>query len=313
MGLPALLQALGAGLYGLLATPTRRCPFCGETYSFLPLSARQDASPELPIWFPWAGCPRCLSSLPFVVPPFCQRCGRPLRQTSAPICANCRYHQHFFAVARAVGVYDGALRHWIQLLKYADRVEIASGLGVLMGELALLDPVLQAVEVVVPVPVSPERQRERGYNQAELLARPLADRLGLPVAADALLRNAGGISQSLLTGDARRRNAFGLYAMGRPAGVAGRRVLLVDDILTTAATANEVSRLLLKAGALEVKVIVAAVGVQRTDWARAAAGAGEDGERNQQPGDSSLTANLSIGIMGRSKRRDVREDLPPGD
>lgn len=257
------------GLLELLLTPPYRCPLCGDLFPGQPPSSGPDAGTTTPpIWFPAAGCPRCLSALPFVVPPFCSCCGRPLRQTRAALCVNCRRWRHFFTVARAVGVYDGALRHWIQLLKYGDRVEIGAGLGALLAELACLEPALQGVDVVVPVPVSPERLRERGYNQAELLARPVAARLLRPLVTDAVVRVAGGVSQSLLSGAQRRRNAFGLYAMGSPLPVAGKRVLLVDDILTTGATANEVARLLLKAGALEVKVLVAAVGVQRADWGK---------------------------------------------
>lgn len=248
----------------LLAAEQFRCPFCWSLFPDQP-----QVEPSLPregFWFPQAGCPGCLALLPFVTPPFCDRCGRPLRQTASRLCTDCRRYYRFFVVARAVGVYDGALRHWIQLLKYGDRVEIAAGLGELMAELAGRDPALAGVQAVVPVPVSPQRQRERGYNQAELLARPVALRLGLPVITDAVLRVHGGTPQSLLSGVARRRNAFGLYEIGRPAGIAGRSVLLVDDILTTGATINEVARLLLKAGAAEVRALVAAVGVQRADW-----------------------------------------------
>lgn len=264
--LSGLLKAFQEGVRGLLVTPSYRCFFCGEIFPGPLPSSGPEENAGLSIWFPRAGCPRCLSALPFVVPPLCHRCGRPLRETRAVLCANCQRVRHFFAVARAVGVYDGALRHWIHLLKYGDRVEIGAGLGALLSELACLEPGLRGVEVVVPVPASPERLQERGYNQAELLARPVAARLGRPLVRDAVVRVTGGVSQSLLTGIQRRRNAFGLYAMGNPAGVAGKRVLLVDDILTTGATADEVARLLLKAGALEVKVLVAAVGVQRADW-----------------------------------------------
>jgi ComF family protein len=118
--------------------------------------------------------------------------------------------------------------------------------------------VLTAGAVLVPVPLHPRRRRERGFNQADLLAAELSRRADLRVAGAALVRRIDTPSQTGLSAAARRANVAGAFAVRRRAQVAGRVVVLVDDVLTTGATARACARVLVQAGATEVRLLTAA-------------------------------------------------------
>jgi competence protein ComFC len=112
--------------------------------------------------------------------------------------------------------------------------------------------------VLVPVPLHPRRKRERGFNQAELLALEVGRRMHLPVAAAALVRRKDTEAQAGLSAAARRRNVRGAFAVRRRSAVAGKVVVLVDDVLTTGATAAACAGLLREAGAAEVRLLAVA-------------------------------------------------------
>jgi ComF family protein len=114
---------------------------------------------------------------------------------------------------------------------------------------------LEEGAVLVPVPLHPRRRRERGYNQSELLARELGARTGLEVAARALVRRVDTPPQAGLSAAGRRRNVAGAFAVRRRTRVAGRVVILLDDVLTTGATALACARILREAGAAEVRLL----------------------------------------------------------
>ncbi|MGE5593787.1 MAG: ComF family protein [Betaproteobacteria bacterium] len=222
-------------------------------------------------------CGHCLSRIPFVQPPYCLRCGRPLRGAAIegnredlqgnPVCRDCASGVRFFKVARAVGVYDGALQDFVRAFKFGGRRELAEGIGVLMARVATREKAMRGSEVLVPVPLHPKRLAERGYNQAELLARIVGSCLGLPV-KEGLVRSILAGEQNKLGRRERRDNIRGVFLVPHPLEVAGKRVLLVDDVITTGATANECSRALLRAGAAEVRVLAAAVAPLEKEWLR---------------------------------------------
>jgi ComF family protein len=112
--------------------------------------------------------------------------------------------------------------------------------------------------VLVPVPLHPRRLRERGFNQSALVVEALARRAGRPACLDALVRRLDTVPQAGLTAAARRRNVRGAFAVRRRAAVAGRTVTLVDDVLTTGATALACARPLTEAGAVEVRLLTVA-------------------------------------------------------
>ena len=179
-------------------------------------------------------------------------------------CPICRRAERPFERAVAYGSYDGGLRELVHLLKY-NRVRPAAGiLGRMLAEaIQTFEPVLEGTTVlVVPVPLYKSRRRQRGFNQAELIARAALKHRSasdhLQLRADILLRTRDTHSQIGLTGHQRRENMRGAFAVAHASEVNGRDVLLVDDVYTTGTTATECARVLRRAGASRVWVATAA-------------------------------------------------------
>lgn len=159
---------------------------------------------------------------------------------------------------RAVFEYGGAIASAIMRFKYAGRSDLALRLAEPMAELAAQSPWLAAAEIVVPVPLHPRRVIERGFDQASLLAKPIARRLGVPWGVGALERIVATPKQATLDRAARIANVAGAFVVARGDAIAGRRVLLVDDVRTTGATLAACTRVLLEKGAKVVRTLVMA-------------------------------------------------------
>lgn len=211
-------------------------------------------------------CRSCHDRIAPVIGPACERCGRPLRGRGELLCLACAESVRYFTVARAPAVYADAMRAYIRRFKYGGERDLGRALALMMTAYVVKQPVLWPIDVVVPLPLHRRRLEERGFNQAELLARPLAADIGRPMGTDALTRPKATTKQSLLPGQARRDNVEGAFVVPRPAAVAGRKVLLIDDVLTSGATADEAAKVLLQAGALRVAVLCAAVAIHDYDW-----------------------------------------------
>jgi ComF family protein len=153
------------------------------------------------------------------------------------------------------------MREAIHALKFGGRPVLATPLGRLLAEAgarALPAPPADWADGLVPVPLHPARLAERGFNQAELLAAPCAARWRVPVLSRALVRRRPTLPQTDLDPAARRANVRDAFRVPRPAAVEGRRVLLVDDVLTTGATVGAAARALRAAGAAAVGVLTLA-------------------------------------------------------
>jgi ComF family protein len=170
-------------------------------------------------------------------------------------CDACRRRSPAYDCARSVFVYDGPIREAIHALKYHGRRAAAGPLGVLLAQRAPRDAI-RGVDSVVPVPLHPSRLITRGFNQAELIARPLAALLGVPCVARALRRSHHDRSQAELDATARRASVRDAFHPG-PART-GARVLLIDDVFSTGATAEACAAALREAGASAVTVLTVA-------------------------------------------------------
>lgn len=184
------------------------------------------------------------------------RCGQPL--AAGACCGRCRRGLSPVSSGFSLGPYDGPLRVAVHELKYRGRRRVASRLAEAMAGEAGVHRVCAGGIVLVPVPLHPRRKRERGFNQAELLAAELGRRLGAPVAASALVRRACTQAQTGLSAAERRKNVAGAFAVRRRTQVAGRVVVLVDDVVTTGATARACATALRQAGASDVRLLSAA-------------------------------------------------------
>jgi len=187
----------------------------------------------------------------------CHCCGRPfISVVSAdaiqPLCRLCRVGFYAFQRARSYAVYDDALSSAVVLLKYEGVRRLGDWFAARLAEMISRDPEISRVDLVVPVPLHPDRLRERGYNQAEMIARPLAKKIGVKFGSYLLVRTRPRPAQLVLSRTERWTSVRGAYATREGARVDNLRVLLVDDVLTTGATLDSCSRALKKAGAAAV-------------------------------------------------------------
>ena len=209
-------------------------------------------------------CPECLAAITAIFGELCSICGERLSDTAggeARLCTSCEEERPAYSHAAAFGAYEGELRDLIHLLKYEQVLPAAGVLGKMLAaairKLNLCDQNL----LVVPVPLHTSKKRQRRFNQAESIARAALKELSGMTAqldAGALRRVRRTVSQIGLTRPQRRENIRGAFDVAHLSKVAGRSILLVDDVLTTGTTASECARILRKAGAKEVWVATVA-------------------------------------------------------
>jgi len=194
------------------------------------------------------------SQVTFIEDPVCDGCGAPYEFAQQIRCAACQARPRAFARARAACVYDEFSRDLILQLKHADRTDHARLFQRWLSRAGA--ELLKTADAIVPVPLARARLFQRRYNQSAEVARPLARAHGIPYLPDALGRTSGA-SQAGKSAAGRKRNVAGAFHAGS-AGLQGKRVLLIDDVLTTGATAEACARALLAAGASAVDVLVIA-------------------------------------------------------
>lgn len=204
-------------------------------------------------------CRRCRARIRPIPEPACARCGAPILRTGRllePTCGECRHWPPSLRAARSAALLHPPADRLVHQLKYRGWHALAEPLGALMARLELPRDVAEEARIVVPVPTTATRLRERGYNQAERLAAAYANLTGRPLRP--LLTRAGAAStQTVLQPAARGANVAGAFrvAEGGARQVDGEHILLVDDVLTTGATATECARTLVDAGARCVSLI----------------------------------------------------------
>lgn len=209
-------------------------------------------------------CGECVRQARWANGPVCRCCGKALEEWYPDdVCAECRDRLHAFSGGVTCFVYQDPVRAAIKHLKYGGSGYIARYLGE-----ALADNIRfrgMKPDMLIPVPMYAEKVRMRGYNQAELIARFAAERLGIPCESGILIRTRPTAPMSRLKGQARRKNLEGAFAVPEKARgeLRGARVMLVDDIYTTGTTMDCCSEVLLRAGAADVKAASVAAGVNQ--------------------------------------------------
>jgi len=190
-------------------------------------------------------CPECEKGIERITGPLCPRCGRPASRSDR-LCPACRGTAPPIDGIRSAAYFEGVLREAIHRFKYRGQWVLARPLGQLMVErwTACQLP----TDVLIPVPLHPTRLAERGYNQATLLARELGAVVGLPIETGSLVRIRATLPQVTLDAPARQENVRGAFQC-LDDRIAGRQVVLIDDLCTTGATVSACSIALQEAGA----------------------------------------------------------------
>ena len=242
--LPTALRRLGRAAVDAVLPP--RCLACGEI-----------------VGEPDSLCGPCWSAITFFAPPCCAVCGLPFPHPmgEGAVCGDCARQQPSWDKARAVLRYDRHSRRLVLMLKHGDQTHLAGAFGRWMHRAG--GEVLAGADLLMPVPLHWTRLLARRFNQSALLAQAIrAAAGGPPIAADWLIRRRRTPSQGTLGPLARARNVRGAFALRRGRSVAGKRIVLIDDVLTTGATAEECARVLRRAGAAYVGVLVLARAVR---------------------------------------------------
>lgn len=207
-------------------------------------------------------CWDCLAALPVIRLPFCTCCGDPVEGaiTQGYLCSACVDRPPAFDAARSAVRFRGAIKDVLHRFKYASTTHVSRDLASLLAACVAAQYGRVIFDAVTYVPLHPTKQRARTYNQARLLAGDLAGLLHKPLADRCLVRVRDTATQTRLTARERAENVCGAFAVRHPSWTYGRRLLLVDDVMTTGSTLREVARVLKEAGAATVHVVTVARG-----------------------------------------------------
>lgn len=200
---------------------------------------------------PYGLCPECFSKLEFAGDSICKKCGR-IQTNEADFCLTCQQHKRYFDLARSCVVYNDTAKELVRGIKFGHKKYFGKYLSAY-----LIDRYKEvygniAIDCIVPVPLSKERKKERGYNQAEVIAKYLAEAIQIPLDSTLVEKVLANEEQAKLSGKEREENVVGVYEVARKEDVAGKNILIVDDVMTTGSTLSEIARILKQAKANEV-------------------------------------------------------------
>jgi ComF family protein len=207
-------------------------------------------------------CGECEKNIILFSPPFCSHCGKPLFYSgdiSERSCALCKEKKDHFDRVFIIGSYESSLKEAVHQFKYSKKIQLREYFSVLINDYIEKNNVLDKVDVIIPVPLFSTKKRERGFNQSELLAKEISKEWDLPLSTENLYRARYTDPQYNLDYIQREKNIKGAFRLKDKNIIEGKRVLLIDDIITTGATVNECSRILKKEGrAKDVSVLLLA-------------------------------------------------------
>lgn len=205
-------------------------------------------------------CEKCMQGIHFISSPLCVRCGIPFPADggSDHVCGDCLTGEKPYAIARSMATYDGAMLDAIHKFKYRGKTGIGLTLGNIMADFASGIWDMTAFDLIIPAPLHIRRLRERGFNQAVILSRPLSRRFKIPLDFDSLKRVKPTSPQVGLSKKERSANVRGAFSVINPGQIEGKKILLIDDVYTTGSTLIECSRVLIEAGASAAAIFTAA-------------------------------------------------------
>ena len=205
-------------------------------------------------------CGSCFDQIKFIRSPLCPCCGHPFteRKEKDHLCGDCLLSAPAFSTARALGQYDTVLMDVIHRFKYGGKVSLGERLGELMAHFTYPSFHLRDYSLVIPVPLHPRRLRQRGFNQALILAREIARCASLRLDISSLRRIVCTEPQVGLGRDKRSLNIKGAFSVTDPGRIKGEKIVLVDDVYTTGSTARECALTLMKNKAEKVAVLTLA-------------------------------------------------------
>lgn len=205
-------------------------------------------------------CPACKEKVKFITGSLCPVCGTTFSDSPAAshLCGNCMENKTYFSCARAVVSYETIILDAIHQFKYGNNISVGARLASFMANFSFPDVDFTGYSLIIPVPLHIKRLRQRGFNQSLILARAIAKKWQIPVNFSLLKRHKFTETQTGLHKAERNKNIKGAFEVGDKKIIAGKNVILVDDVYTTGATINECARILTKAGAKKVAVLTLA-------------------------------------------------------
>lgn len=206
-------------------------------------------------------CERCSETINFIGPHCCYKCGHPLyEEKPAPktLCFGCRQHRRsFYRLSRSAVIYDDSSKNLILGFKFSDKTENANLLAVML-KVAGKDIFETGADILIPIPLHYTGLIKRRYNQSSLLAAGLGKMVGLPVDNFSLVKHKRTRSQTECSGRERVVNVKNAFSVRCPERIKGKRIILIDDVMTTGSTLKEAARVLHKAGAKSIDVLTVA-------------------------------------------------------
>jgi len=205
-------------------------------------------------------CVSCWMKVKFIEGSLCTVCGLPFLNSAAKshVCGSCLEKKPFFALARGVVSFETVIMEVVHKFKYGRDLSLGEALGSLFAEFSFSDMTFSDYKMIIPVPLHKQKLRERGFNQALLLAKKIGKKYSLPVNFSLLKRHKFTLTQTGLNRREREENIKGAFSVVDRKAVVGESLILIDDVFTTGATVNECARTLLKAGARKVAVLTLA-------------------------------------------------------
>ncbi len=207
-------------------------------------------------------CAECSSNIRPVENPVCKTCGQPTAGLSAGSSMECGYclgNKLHFEKARFAVIYTRVIRHGILHFKFYNSLYLGEVFSGFLSSAFRQHFQRQELDAIIPVPVHRKRLTQRGYNQCAILAKKLGTDVSLPVLTGALVKTRNTVPQTQLKRKQRLNNIKGSFTVPNPQEIAGKRILILDDVFTTGSTVSEASRILKRHGAQSVQALVLAL------------------------------------------------------